>query len=134
MLAMVVAFFVFPGTRVIRFPYSLAGIPLFIFGANVALSAKKAFKSTGTPMMPSGSAGKLHQDGYFKFSRNPMYLGIAIGLLGFAVIFSSYINFVFPVLFLIIVDRFYVRNEEQILARAFGQDYLDYKARVRRWI
>lgn len=134
MLVMIAVFYVFPNTRVIRFPFSLVGILVFVFGANVALSAKKAFKSTDTPMMPSEKAGKLHRDGYFRFTRNPMYLGIAVGLLGFALIFSSYINFLFPFVFVLLLDRYFIPYEEEILTRAFGQEYLDYKAQVRRWI
>jgi len=62
-----------------------------------------------------------------------MYLGIAIGLLGLAILMSSFINFVFPVNFLIIMDVAYVRLEEKILEVELGDEYLDYKNRVRRW-
>ncbi len=63
-----------------------------------------------------------------------MYLGIAIGLLGLAVLMSSFLNFVFPVIFLIITDVAYVRLEEKILEDELVYEYLDYKNRVRRWI
>ena len=63
-----------------------------------------------------------------------MYLGITIGLLGVAIVFSSYFNFVFPLLFVIVMDRFYVAREEQALLNQFGQEYLDFMKNVRRWI
>jgi protein-S-isoprenylcysteine O-methyltransferase Ste14 len=134
MVIMIGLFLVFPDSRIIPLPYNLFGVVLFFLGAYIASAAKKAFQSSGTPMMPSDTAGKLHRDGFFKYSRNPMYLGIGIGLLGFAVFLSSYFNFLFPILFLIIMDRYFIPREEAILTEAFGSEYINYKSSVRRWI
>ena len=62
-----------------------------------------------------------------------MYLGIAIGLAGLAIVMGSYINLAFPVVFLIVMDVAFVRREEEMLEDQLGDDYLVYKARIRRW-
>jgi len=134
MVLMIAIYFLLPGSRVIPLPYSLLGIPLFLFGAHVALRAKKDFQAAGTPMSPSGVPNRLHRDGAFRYSRNPMYLGITVGLLGFAVLWSSAWNFAFPALFVILVDLFFIRAEEDTLTRTFGADYEDYRRQVRRWL
>ena len=134
MVMMVAIYFLLPGSRVIPLPYNLLGLPVFVFGAYVALRAKRDFQAAGTPMSPAAVPNRLHRDGYFRYTRNPMYLGIVVGLLGFAVLWSSAWSFVFPPLFAIVVDLFYIRNEERTLARTFGAEYEDYREQVRRWI
>ncbi len=134
MLCMLALFFLLPETRVIPFPISLLGIPVFIFGVSMAVSAKKIFQASDTPLSPTATPGKLHREGYFKITRNPMYLGITIGLLGFALLLNSYLNFIFPLLFMFLVDRFFIQAEEKLLSQVFGDEYLQYKQNVRRWI
>ncbi len=131
---MIAIYFLLPKTRIIQFPFNLVGAFLFLFGAYVAISTRKSFKKMNTPMPPSSKPNMLHTNGAFRYTRNPMYLGIAIGLLGLAVLMSSFLNFVFPVIFLIITDVAYVRLEEKILEDELVDEYLDYKNRVRRWI
>lgn len=133
-ILMIAIFFFFPETRVIRFPYNLAGAAIFLIGAYMAMSEKKSFQKANTPMPPLSKPNLLHTTGAFRYTRNPMYLGITIGLLGLAFLMSSFVNFVFPFLFLIIMDIVYIRREEKILEEQFGDQYLDYKSRVRRWI
>lgn len=134
MLCMLAIYFILPGTRLIDFPFNLAGLPVFVFGAYMALAAKKAFQVSGTPMMPSANPGKLHTEGWYRYTRNPMYLGVSIGLLGFAILFSSFVNLLFPALFVVLVDRYFIREEEKLLIRSFGAKYQHYCGRVRRWI
>jgi len=134
MVMMVAIYFLLPSSRVIPLPYNLLGLPLFLFGAHVALRAKREFRAAGTPMSPAAVPNTLHRDGYFRRSRNPMYLGITVGLLGFAILWSALWNFVFPPLFAVVVDLFYIRREEKTLSKTFGASYEDYRAQVRRWI
>lgn len=134
MLGMLAIYLLLPGTRILDFPFNLAGLPVFAFGAYIALASKNAFQTRGTPMMPSSTPGSLHTDGWYRFSRNPMYLGVALGLLGFAVLLGSFINLLFPLLFVALVDRYFIPVEEKFLTQAFGADYLNYVNRVRRWL
>ena len=105
-----------------------------LVGAYMAISQKKFFQKTNTPMPPSSKPNMLHTKGAFRYTRNPMYLDITIGLLGFAILMSSFINFCFPILFLVLMDIIYIRREEKILEVEFGEEYLEYKNKVRRWI
>ena len=131
---MVATFFLLPQTRLIIFPYNLIGIMLFVGGAYLGIYVKKMFKRTNTPISPGAKPTKLYTDGIYKYSRNPMYLGIGIGLLGIAIITESWINFVFPLLFLMIMNYKYVKIEERKLEIVFGKTYDNYRRRVRRWV
>lgn len=73
-------------------------------------------------MSPAAVPNRLHREGYFRYSRNPMYLGIAVGLLGFVMLCSAAWNFVFPPLFAIIVDVFYIRAEEKTFMKTSGSE------------
>ena len=131
---MVVFHFLLPINVVIPLPFNLVGIPLFLVGATLALSAKRLFKTTNTPIKPFDPPIRLHQNGMFSISRNPMYLGIFIGLLGIAVFLGSLVTFAFPLLFLLIMNFTFVPYEERVLDSAFGEEYLMYKKKVRRWL
>jgi protein-S-isoprenylcysteine O-methyltransferase Ste14 len=63
-----------------------------------------------------------------------MYLGMTAVLLGTAVLQGCVTGFVFPVIFIIAMERIFIHVEEENLGKAFGQRYLDYKKKVRRWI
>jgi len=72
--------------------------------------------------------------GPFKLSRHPMYLGMMSILLGFAISQGSLIPFVFPVIFIIIMEKQFIPLEEKNLEKKFDNQYIDYKKRVRHWI
>lgn len=134
MILMVAIYFLLPRSHVIPFPFNLVGLPVFVIGAGMAVRAKKEFQAAGTPMSPTATPTRLHCDGSFRFTRNPMYLGIAVGLIGFAILWSSLWNFVFAPLFAILVDRFFIPREEETLLKTFGGEYEEYRRQVRRWI
>lgn len=118
----------------IIFPYNMAGIPPFVFGVYMAVASKSLFKRTVTPMRPSADPTQLHQCGFFKYTRNPMYLGIAIGLLGMAILTGHPFNIVYSILYIILCDIFYVRGEEKKLKKMFGRKFIKYTKKTRRWI
>ena len=133
-ILMITIYVFMPTTRVLPFPVNMLGIPVFVAGAWLAVAARRQFVANKTPVPFSSTTNFLHTGGVYRFSRNPMYLGIAIGLLGLALIFSSFLNFVIPLLFLILMDRFYVAREEQVLLSQFGEQYDSFRKSVRRWI
>lgn len=128
--------YIFPIKDLIDFPISYLGIFLIIFGeylniiwvANVFLRKEKT--TTSTYEIPK----KLVTYGWFKYSRNPTYLGMTISLLGVAILTGSLITFIFPVLFIILTDKLVIPIEEKNMKKKFGKKYLDYKKKVRRWI
>jgi protein-S-isoprenylcysteine O-methyltransferase Ste14 len=124
----------FPLTGKIEFPYNLFGIVLLIAGIYIAASTKKLFKKTQTPMNPEANPVKLHTSGIFRYTRNPMYLGIVVGLTGIALITGNPVNLGFPITYLFLMNKFFIPIEERNLERAYGDQYLAYKDHVRRWI
>lgn len=123
-----------PTARFIHFPINLIGIGVFLAGAYLALTAKKLFKRTDTPIRPGSKPVRLHSEGVFKFTRNPMYLGIVVGLIGIAILTGKWINLIFPLLYFLIMDRVFIKYEERNLEREFGEAFLLYKQKTRRWI
>ena len=98
----------------------------------VAIRTFRKAKTTVDPRKPD-TATSLVQSGIYNHSRNPIYLGLLFILIGFAVYVHNYIGFVFLPLFVIYMNRFQIRPEEKALESLFGQDFQNYKRRVRRW-
>ena len=118
----------------ITFPYNLLGILLLVFGSYMAIKTKKLFKRTDTPIHSTANPMKLHTEGFFRLTRNPMYLGISIGLAGIAIITGLIYNLILAVLYLLIMDLFFIRHEENKLEKIFGDQFGKYKKQTRRWI
>lgn len=123
-----------PMPHQIKLPYNLLGILLLVFGAYMAIKTKKLFKKTQTPISPTADPVKLHTEGFFSLTRNPMYLGISIALAGIALITGIIYNLILAILYLLIMDLFFIRHEENKLERIFGDQFGKYKKRTRRWI
>jgi protein-S-isoprenylcysteine O-methyltransferase Ste14 len=110
------------------------GCFLIVVSGLIAISAFKALISNKTPFDPAKPTVRIVREGSFRFSRNPLYLALLLLLSGIAVLLCSlWLVFALIILF-ILLERFAVRPEEKYLADKFGDDYLDYKASVRRWI
>ena len=92
------------------------------------------FRRAGTSMVPMNPTTALVTSGPYRLSRNPMYLGMASLCVAFALAFGVIWALAFLPAVLMIVDRLVIAREERYLERKFGQDYRDYKARVRRWL
>jgi protein-S-isoprenylcysteine O-methyltransferase Ste14 len=93
----------------------------------------RAARTTLLPMRPQQTT-ILVTTGIFRWSRNPMYLGLAVALLGWAAFLSAAWPLLGPVLFVLYVNRFQIRPEERVLAELFGAEYANYARRVRRWL
>ena len=120
--------------RSIHFPYNMIGVILFFTGVLIALAAKRLFKKSDTPLSPEAKPEKLHTKGIFNFTRNPMYLGIVIGLIGIAITSGLLFNLFFPFIYFIIMNIYFVRKEEANLEKEFGNKYNEYKKETRRWV
>jgi len=95
-----------------------------------------AFRNASTtinPLRPE-RASTLVTGGIYQVTRNPMYVGVAFLLLAWAVHLSALLPFAGPAVFVLYITRFQIIPEERVLRQAFGQDYADYCARVRRWL
>ena len=108
-----------------------------IFGFVIIFLATKEFKKSETtvnPMKPETST-KLVTSGVFKYTRNPMYLGLASILLASCFYFSSLLGIIVYVpLFIFYITVFQIIPEEESMKTIFNDEYLDYCSKVRRWI
>ena len=109
---------------------------MIISGLIIILSAIilfKKYQTTITPLNPS-NATKLLTDGIYKFSRNPMYLGLLLVLLGISIILNPTGGFILIPLFILYLNLFQIIPEENAMVDLFKDEFLEYKKNVRRWI
>ena len=111
------------------------GVAIIICGLAVLILAVRVFKQLETtinPMQPL-QASKLATTGPFKFTRNPMYLGMSIMLIGFGVIFGAKLTVCLLALFVLYITIFQIMPEERAMEEKFS-DWKDYCSKVRRWL
>lgn len=113
--------------QVIAVAVGLAGLVLIAM-------ALVMFRTNQTPPEPWQPASALVVAGIYRFTRNPVYLGMAMLSLAAALFFASIPAGLLTILAMIIVDRLVIAREESYLARRFGEDYLAYRRAVRRWL
>jgi len=122
-------------------PISLSLIPRVIVGCifilisgYFAASAFVVLIKNKTSFDTSKSTTKIVTDGSFRFSRNPLYLSLLLLLFGIAVLmFSIWLFFTIPILYILFLFKA-VKPEESYLSQKFGEEYLEYSAKVRRWV
>ena len=90
-------------------------------------------KTTVNPLKPDNSKS-IVVDGMYQYSRNPMYLGMLSILLGVAILLGNLSALLCLPLFVVLITTQQIIPEEMTLTNKFGQEYLDYKHRVRRWL
>jgi protein-S-isoprenylcysteine O-methyltransferase Ste14 len=133
-VAMIVLAFVLPIARIISTPWNLIGFIPLLAGIAMNLVADRAFKDADTTVKPYQESKALITDGIYRFSRNPMYLGFVLILLGLALLLAALSPFVIIILFAIAMDRIYIRVEERMLAEKFGDQWNNYRLNVRKWL
>ena len=134
LLAMAALHLVAPGKQLIGSPWRYAGIIDVLAGIALVLWAAGLFRRAGTPIKPFESSSELVLTGPYRFTRNPMYLGLTVILLGTGVLLGSATPFLVVPVFLLLLDRLFVRHEEAMLAGRFGEAYEAFRRRVRRWL
>jgi protein-S-isoprenylcysteine O-methyltransferase Ste14 len=127
-------FYVLPLTQIIKYPFNLIGFLFFIIGAGLNIWTDQLLKKEKTTVKPFETPAVLIQTGPFKFSRNPMYLGLASLLSGFGIILGFVTSFIGVILFIFIMESLFIPGEEKILLEQFGEEYTKYKKNVRRWL
>ncbi len=123
----------FPVMVVIKKPYSYSGIVIIIIGFFIAIKASREFKNAGNNYNLKEDSAKLMTDGIFNCSRNPMYLGMMLWFTGLAVFLGSLTSFIYPVFFFILANKM-ISYEERKLEKIYGDQYNNYRKRVRRWL
>ncbi|MBT4522073.1 MAG: isoprenylcysteine carboxylmethyltransferase family protein [Halieaceae bacterium] len=107
---------------------------LILTGLVLLVIAGGLFKRAGTDLIPFRNVSALVTTGVYRFTRNPMYLGMATVLLGGAVALGAATALPVPLLFVVVIEMRFIRPEEEMLRGLFPEDFPAYCARVRRWI
>lgn len=113
---------------------NVVGGVIDIMGFLVMFAGAGLFMRRRTAILPFKPATSLVTSGILAWTRNPMYLGMAIFYVGLAVILNSLIALILLPVVLAIVQKQVIAREEAYLERAFGDEYVTYKNRVGRWI
>jgi len=126
--------FYYPVAQWVEPPISYIGGALFALGVIAVMMIKRRFDAVGTTIKPFAESSALLTDGLYRYSRNPIYVCMLVGLIGVFIAFGSLSPvIVIPVFFWIINSRI-IPVEESMLEAAFGDDYRNFKSSVRRWL
>lgn len=134
LVAMLVLHACLPVRRWLQPPWSWLGVVPFFLGGVLTVRAAALFDRLGTPVRPFERSTVLVLDGAYRYTRNPMYLGMVTALSGLALLLGSVTPFVIPPLFAFFIQKRFIVPEEAMMERLFGEEYAAYKGRVRRWL
>ena len=111
-------------------------VGLGVMGMSLGVMGVTQFRKAQTTPNPQAleKVSSLVTSGIYRYSRNPMYLGLVLILLGWAFYLSHFLSFVLLPVFILYMKRFQIQPEEQMMARKFGKTYQAYLNKVRRWI
>ena len=123
------ASFVIAGQKTVAALLSIVGLAIELLSSGLFFRAK----TTVNPMRPQNTT-QLVMRGPYRFSRNPMYLGLAVLLSGWGVWLGNFLALTLIGFFVWYITEFQIKPEEAALREKFGEDYDAYCVRVRRWI
>lgn len=111
-------------------------VALGVMGLSLGIMGVTQFRIAQTTPNPQAleKVSSLVTSGVYQYSRNPMYVGLVLILLGWAFYLSHFLAFVLLPIFILYMTRFQIQPEERMMAQKFGKTYQDYLNKVRRWI
>jgi len=110
------------------------GFALTFIGFLCGVGAFIEFRKARTTLDPHGSVKQLVTSGIYRFTRNPIYLGFLLMVIGFPLNLGFYTGIVVAPFFVVTMDRLVIEKEEAYLEKKFKDIYTNYKSRVRRWL
>ncbi len=122
------------GGNLLPSPWPYIGALPILIGVLIAAQGSRLFSEAGTNIVPFTESSALVTSGVFSLSRNPMYTGMVLALAGTALIMNGFYAWLVVVAFTALIRNLFIRTEEGLMEQTFGEDYLAYKARVRRWV
>jgi protein-S-isoprenylcysteine O-methyltransferase Ste14 len=122
-----------PLSTLIKFPWNLISLIPLSFGSLLNIIADRDFKKAGTSVKPFEESSVLITSGVFRLSRNPMYLGMVLMLVGEAILLGSFSPYIIVIVFALLMHFVFIIPEEKALEARFGKDYLAYKRYVQQW-
>jgi protein-S-isoprenylcysteine O-methyltransferase Ste14 len=130
----VILHYTLPLINIIEYPSNLIGFLFFVIGTVLNIWTDQLFKKVNTTVKPFEKPSTLILKGPFKISRNPMYLGMALLLVGAGFILGSITSFIGTILFIIAMEVRFIPTEEKFMFEQFGEEFEAYKKKVRRWL
>jgi protein-S-isoprenylcysteine O-methyltransferase Ste14 len=124
----------FPGPRFTSFVGQIAGGVIIVIGLWLLVTAGGLFTRAKTGLIPFRNVSALVTNGVYRFTRNPMYLGMLAVLLGCAITVGASAALLIPPLFAVVIELRFIRPEEAMLRGLFPETFPAYCERVRRWL
>ena len=131
LIAQVVLYFTFP---VLVNLSILFGILILIIGISLVYISLRKLSKMKTTFIPDGKPEKLVKDGPFRFSRNPIYLGMLLILVGVSISLQSFSSLMISIIFGLIINFTWIKHEEKKLEDIFDSEWEEYSKRTRRWL
>ena len=115
---------------------NLISFIIFLIGAIILINPISKFIKSKTTIDPIKfkKVNKLITSGIYKYSRNPMYLGLLIIVISTTILYFNIFSITTPILFYFWINKFQIKREEIFLTEKFGKEYLSYMTKTRRWI
>jgi protein-S-isoprenylcysteine O-methyltransferase Ste14 len=115
---------------------TLISIFILFIGILILINPVLKFKRSKTTINPIKfkKVNKLVKSGIYKYSRNPMYLGLLMIVVSSSIYYLNIYSILTPLFFYLWINRFQIKREENFLIEKFGKEYLSYKNKTRRWI
>jgi len=110
------------------------GLILTFVGFLLGIAALNEFRKARTTLDPHGSVKKLITAGIYRFTRNPIYLGFLLMVIGVPLNFGLYWGIGMAPFYIILMNRLIIEREENYLEKKFKNTYANYKSQVRRWL
>jgi protein-S-isoprenylcysteine O-methyltransferase Ste14 len=126
--------------RVLPFPFvalpflRYIGLTMAFIGLLLGIAAFIEFQKAQTTLDPHGSTKQLVTSGIYRFTRNPIYLGFLLVVVGFPLYLGLYWGIIVAPVFIFLMNHLVIQHEEAYLEKKFGETYGDYRSRVRRWL
>ena len=123
--------------EIIYLPYKYSiSVLILLVGSLILINPVFKFIKSKTTVNPVKfkKVNKLVTSGIYKYSRNPMYLGMILIIISTSIFYFNYYSVVTPFIFYFWINRFQIKREEIFLKEKFGKEYLSYMKKTRRWI
>jgi protein-S-isoprenylcysteine O-methyltransferase Ste14 len=111
-----------------------AGLAMSLVGFLLGVAAFLEFRKEHTTLGPHGPARQLVTSGIYRYTRNPIYLGFLLLVMGLPLYSGLYWGVLLTPFYVLLMNRLIIQHEESYLERKFGKTYTSYTSRVRRWL
>ena len=124
----------FPHYRFIYGKLRHIGLIILLIGLSITFYSFYLFKKNKTPILPGTKPTFVVQSSPYRYTRNPMYLGVTLALFGVSIYIGNLLSLLSPIIFFIAMNLVYIPFEEKLMENIFDRQYIDYKKKVRRWL